>query len=276
MPDLKLRDSDNDSIYLADNVPIIWGSGADVNDASAGDCKLYFDGTDLLFESTTAGTSFKFDIDTVLNLGAQANTAGSGVPISSTETAGLALYCDDAGANIGTSGMQSRFLLTTDATGSTVRALQGQLKLTNGTDVGTGIYTANQGYVELMGTHSANSGATFSCFDASLEIGTALTVASGGEFYGVHVETTGSGTITNNGTCAAIGITGASGAAAWPVQHERHDHGHRHRDGHDWRQYVGHVHDGSIVVRHVHDGRAGRWHNGESNQRDRDVHRSRY
>ena len=68
MPDLKLRDSDNDSIYLADGCKIIWGSGADINDASAGDCEMYFDGTDLVFASTTAGTNVKFDIDTLIDL----------------------------------------------------------------------------------------------------------------------------------------------------------------------------------------------------------------
>ena len=151
--------------------------------------------------------------------GSQANTAGSGIAISSTITGALKVFSDDAGSNIAASvrGIQSRFLLTTDASGSSIRALQGQLKILTGVDVTTGIYTAVQGYVELAGTHSVQTSATFSCFDASLEIGTALTVDSGGEACGLHVETTGSGTITNNGTCAGILIDKASGAADWPL-----------------------------------------------------------
>lgn len=145
-------------------------------------------------------------------------TQGSGIPISSSQTGAAKIYSDDAGANIATScrGLLSRFLLTTDASGSSIRAAMGQLKLATGVDVTTGIYTAVQGYVELAGTHVSQTGATFSCIDASLEIGTALTVDSGGEACGLHVETTGTGTITNNGTCAGILIDKASGAANWP------------------------------------------------------------
>ena len=151
--------------------------------------------------------------------GAQANVSGSGPALSAAYPGTLRVFSDDGGANIADSvrGAQSRVLLTIDQSGGTIRALQGQLKALTGIDVTTGIYTAVQGYLELAATHSAKTGSTLSCFDASAEIGTALTVDSGGEFFGVHVETTGAGTITNNGTAAAIGVTKASGAASWPV-----------------------------------------------------------
>lgn len=154
-----------------------------------------------------------------IGVGSQANTAGSGVAVTTTNGGAARIFSDDGGANIGDSvrGAQSRFLLTVDQSAGTIRALQGQLKMLNGVDVTTGIYTALQGYVEMAQTHSVKTGATFSCVDASWEIGTAVTVDSGGEAFGIHVETTGAGTITNNGTCAAIGITKASGAASWPV-----------------------------------------------------------
>jgi len=159
------------------------------------------------------------DVTDTLSVGSQANTSGSGVAISSSVTAAIKAFSDDAGASIASSvrGIQSRFLLTFDQAGGTIRALQGQLKLLTGIDVTTGIYTAVQGYVELGGTHSAKTGATLSCIDASLEITTALTVDSGGEACGIHVETTGAGTITNNGTCAGILVDKASGAASWPA-----------------------------------------------------------
>jgi len=157
-----------------------------------------------------------------VQVGSQANTAGSGLVLDATSRTGsVRSFCDDGGVNIADSvrNIQARTLLTTDASGSTVRSLQGQLKLTDGTDVETGVYTGVQGYVELMGDHSSKSGAKFSCFDASVEIASTktLTIDSGGEFAGVHIETTGSGSITNNGTCAGILISNPSGAPDWPV-----------------------------------------------------------
>jgi len=151
-------------------------------------------------------------------IGAQANVTASGFPLSSSLTRAVGVFSEDDGESIGGSvrGVQSRLLLTVDQSGGSIRALQGQLKLANGVDLTSGIYTALQGYVEMMGTHSAKTGSTFSGVDVSAEIGTALTIDSGGEFFGLHVETTGAGTITNNGTCAAIGITKASNAAKWP------------------------------------------------------------
>jgi len=160
---------------------------------------------------------------TPFSIGTQADTSGSGIAITSTVTGAGKVFSDDGGASIADSvrGLQSRFLLTVDQTGGSIRALQGQLKLLSLADVTTGIYTALQGYVELVGTHIVKTGATFSCADLSLEITTALTVDSGGEAFGLHIETTGAGTITDNGStygkCAAIGITKASGAASWPV-----------------------------------------------------------
>ncbi|MFA6972682.1 MAG: hypothetical protein WC208_14965 [Gallionella sp.] len=181
------------------------------------DFKVFL-GTTAKYASFDVGNSRVDLIGIPLLAGAQSNTA-TALKLSASQVGALRVFSDDGGANIADSvrGAQSRVLLTLDQSGGTIRALQGQLKLLTGIDVTTGIYTAVQGYVELAGTHISKTGATFSCFDASVEIGTSLTIDSGGEFYGVHVETTGAGTITNNGTCAGIGITKASGAASWPV-----------------------------------------------------------
>jgi len=154
-----------------------------------------------------------------IRTGTYASTASNGTVLSSSNTYNAAFLADDGGANIGASSrnLLARMLLTVDQSGGSIRSSMGQLKLLDGVDVETGIYTAVQGYVEMAGTHISKSGATFSCIDASMEITTKLTVNSGGEAFGIHVETTGAGTITNNGTCAAIGITKADGAASWPV-----------------------------------------------------------
>lgn len=151
--------------------------------------------------------------------GTYQSTADGGNILSSTNTYNAGFLADDSGSNIGDSvrNVLARTLLTIDQSGGSIRSLMGQLKLLTGIDVATGVYTAVQGYLEMAGTHGVLSGATFSCIDASAEITTALTVASGGEFCGVHVETTGAGTITNNGTCAGVLIDKAAGAADWPV-----------------------------------------------------------
>ena len=190
-------------------------------DGSSNDCTYINEGTVLscdfnALSSVTSATTFS----TTLTIGAFASLLkGSGIAISTTIPHSLVVYGDDAGLSIAdsVSNARSRMLLTVDQTGGSIRALQGQLKLATGVDTTSGIYTAIQGYVELVTTHSTKTGATFSCIDASMELGGVCTVDSGGEHYGIHVETTGAGTIVNNGTCAAIGVTIASGAAAWPV-----------------------------------------------------------
>ncbi|HUU83566.1 MAG TPA: hypothetical protein VM243_08685, partial [Phycisphaerae bacterium] len=154
-------------------------------------------------------------------VGSSANTAGSGIALSVDVTGALQVFADDAGASLDAADnvrcIQGRLLLTTNQSGCTIRAIQGQLKMATGKALTSGVFTANQGYVELMGTLTVASAAHFSCMDASLELGGVMTVSSGGFAYGVHVETTGAGTIVNNGTCAAVGIAKASGAASWPV-----------------------------------------------------------
>lgn len=150
--------------------------------------------------------------------GAVASVVGSGLVLATATPSVLLVCADDNGASIADSvfTIRGRTLLTFDQAGGSIRSVAGHLKLLTNIDVTTGIYTGVQGYVEMVGTHSAKTGSTFSCIDASAEIGTALTVDSGGEFCGIHVETTGAGTITNSGTCAGILIDMASGAAKWP------------------------------------------------------------
>ncbi len=208
---------------------LLFGSGGTVPSAADGwqPSAIFQDTTNgvvYVNEGTVASSSFAAIeagvFANALTIGAFSSlTAGSGIAISSSQTYAGIFYSDDNGASIASSvsGVRSRFLLTFDQSGGSIRAIQGQLKLANLIDVTLGIYTASQGYIELAGTHITKTGATFSCFDASVEIGTLLTIDSGGEFCGLHVETTGSGTITNNGTCAGILIDKASGAASWPA-----------------------------------------------------------
>jgi len=170
------------------------------------------------------GASVNLDLTTGLDsitLGTQADTAGSGITLTSSKTGILQVYADDNDASIAADvrAVRARTLLDATQAGGTIRSLQGQLKLVDGVGLGTGVYTATQGYVELMGDHTIASAGKCSCFDASLEIasGKTLTVASGAYAAGLKVETTGAGSISNSGTCAAILVENASGAPAWPV-----------------------------------------------------------
>ncbi len=152
---------------------------------------------------------------TPIQIGAKSNTAGSGITIPSTDDWGaVRVFTDDNNANIADSvrGIQSRTLLTTAQSAGTIRALQGQLKAIDGVNFATGVYTAVQGYIELVGSQTVASSAVLSCFDASIEIGTALTAT--GYVAGFKAELTGSGTCAAGLDCGFL-VTNASGAAVW-------------------------------------------------------------
>jgi len=147
--------------------------------------------------------------------GSKANVSGSGIPIPSTDDWGaFRVFTDDVGANIADSvrGIQSRTLLTTAQSAGTIRSLQGQLKAIDGVNFATGVYTAVQGYIELVGSQTVASTAVLSCFDASIEIGTALTAT--GYVAGFSAELTGSGTCAAGLDCGFL-VKNASGAAVW-------------------------------------------------------------
>jgi len=166
--------------------------------------------------STAAGKTTKF-----IETGTYQSTADGGLILSSTNTRPNSFLCDDSGSNIGTSvrNVLGRTMLTVDQSGGTIRSLMGQLKLADGVDLATGVYTGVQGYLELAGDTDIQSGAKASCMDISVEIASSktLTVDSGGIFAGLKIETTGTGTLTNNGTCAAIYVDDGGTIDDWPV-----------------------------------------------------------
>jgi len=197
------------------------GTSLYVNDGSVTSCA--FNAIEALESITLGDLEDVADAYTsrLLETGTYQSTASGGVTLSSSNNRPFSLLYDDAGVALSNAGvvrgMLSRILLTVDCTGSTITPVRGQLKMLGGIDVAAGIYAPVQGYIEVAGTSIASSGATLSCLSASLEITTALTAASGGEVAGLHVETTGAGTLTATGTVAGILIDKASGAADWPV-----------------------------------------------------------
>jgi len=219
---------------LNDSCKLYFGTAGSENSPSCGDAYMQWDGTDFDFVPTVNASVLNFGAasyswslkflgtGTLFSIGSKASLKGSGVALEQTDDWGaVRVFTDDNGASVGKNvrALQSRTLLTYDQAGGSIRAIQGQVKWLAGIDSTTGVYTAIQGYNEFAGATSVQTGAVTSCFDASTELasGTAMTVDSGGRYAGVHVETTGTGTITNNGTCAAVLIDKASGAAAWPV-----------------------------------------------------------
>ncbi len=154
-------------------------------------------------------------VTTAISVGTKANLKGSGVIIPSTDDWGcVRVFTDDNGANVADSvrGIQSRTLLTTSQSAGTIRALQGQFKVLTGVNFDTGVYAAVQGYIELAGTHTVSAAGILACFDASIEIGTALTAT--GYVAGFKAELTGAGTCAAGLDCGFL-VTNAAGAAVW-------------------------------------------------------------
>ena len=116
------------------------GTALYVNEGSVTSCD---------FNAVDAGT-----IDVSLDVGVFSSlTAGSGIALSASDTSAVAIYGDDNELSIASNvyNLRTRLLLTVDQAGASIRALMAQLKLANGVDVETGIYTASQGYLELAG-----------------------------------------------------------------------------------------------------------------------------
>ncbi len=165
---------------------------------------------------SVAGKTGKF-----IETGTYQSLADGGVILSSSNTRSASFLADDSGSNIGASvrNVLARTLLTFNQSGGSIRSLMGQLKLLDGIDLATGVYTAVQGYVEFAGDHEISSAAKASGMDISIEIasGKTLTIASGGLFAGLHIETTGAGSISATGDMAAIYIDDGGTVDDWPV-----------------------------------------------------------
>jgi len=172
--------------------------------------------------TSTIGIHFKAAyLGHSIETGTYQSTADGGVILDSTNKYNAGFLADDSGSNIGDSvrNVLARTLLTATQSGGSIRSLMGQLKILTDIDVGTGVYTAVQGYIELVGNTDVATGGKMSGMDISLEVasGATFTIDSGGLFAGLKIETTGAGTITNNGTCAAIYIDDGGTVTDWPV-----------------------------------------------------------
>jgi hypothetical protein len=102
-------------------------------------------------------------------------------------------------------------LLHASQSGGTIRAIQGQFKVVDAVNFQSGIYTPIQGYIELAGTHTVSAAGVLTCFDASIEIGTAVT--STGYLAGYRAELTGAGTESGGLSCAFLASSSSTHAS---------------------------------------------------------------
>ena len=183
---------------------------------------VYFNGVG---STSSVGLKFKAGyLGHSIETGTYASTADNGVTLAAANTYNAAFLADDSGSSIGDSvrNLLARTLLTITQAGGSIRSVMGQLKALTGVNLGTGVYTAVQGYLEFAGTHSVASGGKVSGVDVSIEVGASktLTVASGGYLAGVKIELTapsGTATVTQTGDCAAVYVDTSGTITDWKV-----------------------------------------------------------
>ena len=155
--------------------------------------------------------------------GTYASAVSNGVTLTSTNDYNAAFLADDAGANIGASvrNLLGRTYLGQTQSAGTIRSVMGQLKVADTKDLGTGVYTAVQAYLELVGATSVKTGGKVSGLDVSVEManGKTCVVDSGGYFAGVKIELTtgGTATFTQTGNSAAVYIDKVGTITDWKV-----------------------------------------------------------
>jgi len=161
-----------------------------------------------------------------ITIGTKANTAGSGWIIATTtadDSGGVQLYADDNGAALSSpsevvSPIRSRYLLTVGQSGGVSQtALFAQLRTlgTTGTPLtlNTGAWRAAYVFNQLGGT-TIEGGAEVLGINQATNLAGNMIVTSG-NFAGIDINISGSGTITNNSTCAGLLIR-SSGTPVWP------------------------------------------------------------
>lgn len=225
MADVKLRDADNDQIYLADNVELIFGTGTDVNDASEGDWSMYYDGSNLVMTGTTGAGGIQQTITpSATNWGVNKITVTH--PGSSYSIRGLRvdMECASGGVTVtDTQAIHGRVTISADdttATNAAINPMFAWLILENGVTSGTGTLYAPFRAIFNAGTNDLRFGgesaaifygqtwATAGQIDAGLFI-----AAGASSTIRAVVQTGGSGTFTNGLNFAT---TGSGANTAWP------------------------------------------------------------
>ena len=155
-----------------------------------------------------------------MSFGTLSSESQTGITLSSTNNSVFDVFADDGNATLGNAvytTVRGRTMLFKDATGISLFSVRGQIKAANGVDFGPGVYAGVQGYMELVGDTSVQSGAKWWGVDSSFDVpsGKTLTVDSGGIAAGFHAELTGSGTASSSGTLAGLYIDEQISSGKW-------------------------------------------------------------
>lgn len=156
-----------------------------------------------------------------IQLGILSSTSQTGHHLSATYPVAVDFLMDDNNTTLTNEvyiGTRNRIMLFKDASGVSIFGTRGQLKMANGVDFTTGVFAANQGYLELVGDTTANAGAKVWGYDACIEVITSktLTIASGAYCAGIHAELTGAGSVSNSGILAGVYVDSSAATAVWP------------------------------------------------------------
>lgn len=156
------------------------------------------------------------------NIGTLSSTvSGSGRTLSATYPVVNSFCMDDATATLGNEvyiGTRNRIMLFKDQAGVSIFGTRGQIKLADGVDLGTGVFAANQGYIEMYGHSHVTSGGKVWAYDACIEIpsGKVFNIDASAYCAGLHAELTGAGTLSATGVLAGLYIDSSAATAVWP------------------------------------------------------------
>lgn len=162
---------------------------------------------------------------TPLKVGTKANIAGSGFIIggSGDDSGGIQIYADDNGAALSSPAevltpFRSRYLITVSQSGGVTQTAHfSQLRTLGTTEtplvLNTGCWRADYIFNQLGGT-TIQGGAEVVGLNQATTLAGNMIVTSG-RFSGIDINIAGTGTITNNSTCAGLLIR-SSGTPVWP------------------------------------------------------------
>jgi len=159
--------------------------------------------------------------DVPIQVGALSSDSQTGHHLNATNPVAVSICTDDDNTTLGSEVYRTilgRTMLFKDAAGCTIISSRGQLKAADAVDFATGVFAGQQGYIELVGDTTVNSGGKLWGVDSCTEVNTSktLTVASGGIVGGFHAELTGAGSVSATGVMAGLYVDSSAATAVWP------------------------------------------------------------
>ena len=194
-----------------------WDYGVYLNDYTTG----------IYFAETGAATEHLIDVvdaylGMVIETGTYQSAVDGGITLSDTNTRPVSFLFDDSGSALtgNNRAVLSRvYLAESQAAGATIVSIQGQLKLADAKSLGAGRWSAMDAYLEFGGTSSLTTGSYTSALDVRIDVASTetVTVAAGAILAGIHIQTIGSGTLTQTGNCYGIYINDQGTIDDWKV-----------------------------------------------------------